>query len=343
MLRQLRSLRQKAGLTQTALAEALGVSNRAVSRWETSQALPDITLLPKLASLLHVSVDALLGVDRQHRQAAIDAALSAGSEAMRKNEPQTAVTALRKVLAAYPDEPELQVHLARALMALHTEEAAQEALSLCRAADGKPARLSTQFGCKQTMALALHRLGKSEQAAQLVSDEIPSFWVCRELLYPRVAPPDKAEAQRRFNLLWLADQLYFTLREMAKQAEPVQAILLLEKAIRVYREIAGEHAGFYEDRICQAQLQLGRLYMTCGQHSAAIGSLTAALRAAKTYAAHDGSYHVPWLNAYHDSPTSLHSANALFDHCLNVFHEQCFTPLPDIQQLIAACKTHLKL
>ena len=138
----LRPLRQQAGLTQAQLAEKLGVSDRAVSRWETGAALPDIALLPTLAMLLHVSVDALLGMDSLRRQAAIDAAHAACSGAMQRGDAPAAVSAARAALSAWPDEPEIMVALARALMALHTEAAAREALSLCRAADGKPARLT---------------------------------------------------------------------------------------------------------------------------------------------------------------------------------------------------------
>lgn len=322
----LRPLRQKAGLSQSALAEALGVSDRAVSRWETGSALPDVTLLPQLAMLLHVSVDALLGVDSLRRQSAIDEALAACSGLMEQGNAEAAVSTLRQVLAAWPDEPELMVYLARALMALHTEDAAREALSLCRAADGKPARLSTQYGCKQVSALALHRLGKSEQAAQLVSDELPSFWVCREMLYPRVAPPEKAQGQRRFNLLWLADHLYFTLREMAK-AEPAQAIPLLEKAVRIYREIAGDNAGLYEERVCQAQLMLARAHAEQGSADAALAALARAWTAADAFAAYDGHYAAPWLPADHASPTTPQQAQTLFAHCRSVMAEAVFDPL----------------
>ena len=181
----LRSMRQRAGMTQSALAERLGVSDRAVSRWENGESYPDITLLPQLAMLLHVSVDALLGMDSQRRQSAIEEALRETQTCMEQGRTEQAEAMLRESLTAYPDEPELMVALARTLMHKYTEPAAREALALCRSADGRPARLSTQYGCKQVAALALHRLGKSEQAAQLVSDEMPSFWASRELLNPR--------------------------------------------------------------------------------------------------------------------------------------------------------------
>ena len=58
--KRIATLRKDKGLKQDALAEALGVSPQAVSKWENDQTCPDISLLPKLAELLGVSVDELL-------------------------------------------------------------------------------------------------------------------------------------------------------------------------------------------------------------------------------------------------------------------------------------------
>ena len=54
-------LRRKKNMTQEDLANALGVTPQAVSKWENDLSCPDITLLPQLAKLLGVSVDELLG------------------------------------------------------------------------------------------------------------------------------------------------------------------------------------------------------------------------------------------------------------------------------------------
>ena len=56
-------LREARGLTQGALAEQIGVSSKAVSKWETAKGLPDITLLEPLARALGVSVAELLSGD----------------------------------------------------------------------------------------------------------------------------------------------------------------------------------------------------------------------------------------------------------------------------------------
>ena len=57
--------RKKLGLTQDALAERLGVTAQAVSKWENDQSCPDITMLPKLAEVFGCSTDQLLGIVRQ--------------------------------------------------------------------------------------------------------------------------------------------------------------------------------------------------------------------------------------------------------------------------------------
>ena len=53
--------RKNLGLTQEALAEKLGITFQAVSKWETGQTVPDTTLLPALAHTLGISIDKLVG------------------------------------------------------------------------------------------------------------------------------------------------------------------------------------------------------------------------------------------------------------------------------------------
>ncbi|MBQ7099797.1 MAG: helix-turn-helix domain-containing protein [Oscillospiraceae bacterium] len=53
--------RRELGLTQEGLAQRLGVTNQAVSKWESGQSCPDIALLPQLADLFGITLDELFG------------------------------------------------------------------------------------------------------------------------------------------------------------------------------------------------------------------------------------------------------------------------------------------
>lgn len=56
----IKRLREEKGITQSQLADMIGVSDKAVSKWETSKGLPDITLIEPLGKALGVSVAELL-------------------------------------------------------------------------------------------------------------------------------------------------------------------------------------------------------------------------------------------------------------------------------------------
>ncbi len=67
----LKKLRKSKDLTQEALADFLGISFQAISKWERGDTLPDITMLPVIASFFSVTVDSLLGTDEIMKEAKI--------------------------------------------------------------------------------------------------------------------------------------------------------------------------------------------------------------------------------------------------------------------------------
>jgi len=58
--KRIAALRRQKGMRQEDLAQQLGLTSQAVSKWENDLTSPDISILPQLASLLGVSVDELL-------------------------------------------------------------------------------------------------------------------------------------------------------------------------------------------------------------------------------------------------------------------------------------------
>lgn len=57
----IRQLRRDAGMTQEQLAEQLGVTRQTISKWENGSSVPDADVVSKMASLLDVPVNELLG------------------------------------------------------------------------------------------------------------------------------------------------------------------------------------------------------------------------------------------------------------------------------------------
>ena len=59
------ALRRANGYTQRELADKLGVSDKAVSRWERDECAPDLTLIPIIAEIFDITTDELLRGERK--------------------------------------------------------------------------------------------------------------------------------------------------------------------------------------------------------------------------------------------------------------------------------------
>lgn len=77
-------LRRERGMTQESLAEAIGVSPQTISKWENAATCPDVLLLPVIADVFGVTVDALFGREPGHIGLKHDEALNAAMEQIRR-------------------------------------------------------------------------------------------------------------------------------------------------------------------------------------------------------------------------------------------------------------------
>ena len=99
----IKRLRTESNLTQEQLAEALNVSSVAVSKWERSDTMPDISMLPRLAYYFRVSIDELMSYDA----CAVDLEISVFiTEHTKAAETYNAKECLRLSKAAYKKYPQ---------------------------------------------------------------------------------------------------------------------------------------------------------------------------------------------------------------------------------------------
>ena len=122
---KIRELRRRDGRTQDNLAEALGVTAQAVSRWESGGSYPDIEMIPAIANYFHVSIDELFGY-HDEREEKIKTILDKATKVLTKQgftmyqgslseDVGECVNMLRAASEEFPNEPKILLKLAQAL------------------------------------------------------------------------------------------------------------------------------------------------------------------------------------------------------------------------------------
>ena len=81
---KIRELRHRDGRTQEMLADALGVTSQAISRWEANGGYPDMEMIPSIANYFGVSIDELFGYEND-RERKVDETVKRIYEMNRKN------------------------------------------------------------------------------------------------------------------------------------------------------------------------------------------------------------------------------------------------------------------
>ena len=115
----LKKLRKSKKLTQESLAEFLGMSFQAVSKWERGETYPDITMLPVIAAFFGVTVDSLLGTDLIAQEAKIKEYCDAYSRLWNEGKIDRARDMLKEAIVEFPGNYDLMAKYFNAL--IHAE------------------------------------------------------------------------------------------------------------------------------------------------------------------------------------------------------------------------------
>ncbi len=112
---KIRELRRRDGRTQETLADAIGVTSQAVSRWEANGGYPDLEIVPAIANYFHITIDELFGYngEREEKIKAILEKAEAMINAQGNMEPCVAL--LREAAEEFPSESKIMLNLGFAL------------------------------------------------------------------------------------------------------------------------------------------------------------------------------------------------------------------------------------
>ncbi len=131
------NLRKEKRITQAQLAEKLGVTEQAVSKWENGCCMPDVTLFPLIAEIFGISIDRIFGYHRKSYTEEVEEIMKKADES--KNT-YGEIEIISEGLERFPNSPELKIYLAFSLSMLYRisedenekTEAVNKAIKLCQ-------------------------------------------------------------------------------------------------------------------------------------------------------------------------------------------------------------------
>jgi len=130
IMEELKELRRTRGNTQEDLANHLGISVQAISKWERGDGLPDITLLPGIASYYDTTVDTILGCDNIRKQEKLDEFEKQCHILLNKGKSEEKLALCRTMQKEYPNEEAVLDHLMHALSNTNRKDNADEIINI---------------------------------------------------------------------------------------------------------------------------------------------------------------------------------------------------------------------
>lgn len=321
---KIRELRRRDGRTQETLAEAIGVTSQAVSRWEMGGGYPDMEMIPAIANYFGVSIDELFGYenDREKKIDAIIKKIDSFSIQSRSDDEwiDECLSILREGIAEFPQNERLLITLADTLSEagwrrhnewLYYDEEGfiqhnydihksnkywAESIRICEYLVDNATDNSTVTKAIRILVLLYRNVGENEKAITYAR-KMPELNTCRELLLAS-ASDGKEEAKyigdfllktaRRF-----AEQLVYGLITNKNHFESDMPIEKIKGAISLFYLICDdENMGNYHGDLIKLYLYLSRVQWERGYHDDAFVSLDESLKHAKALqAVSDGKVH----------------------------------------------------
>ncbi len=158
---RMKELRQAKGNTQEQLADHMGITTQAVSKWERSEGYPDITLLPAIAAFYNVSVDYLLGTDEARRKGKV-----AEYNRLADATPILAerVRIWRRAYHEFPNDPYVIQRLIFTLRADGIDNHSRDIISLAEKLLNMQTQSGEYFGAINSLSLAYKAEGNMQEA-----------------------------------------------------------------------------------------------------------------------------------------------------------------------------------
>ena len=220
---KIKELRKQRGITQEQLANSIGISFQAVSKWENNLALPDISLAPILAGYFGVSMDELFDFHLTELEQKVDAICKEAYQ-YRESDPAKSRALLEEGLTQYPNNDILLNNL---LYVINYTECPDETIAIASKLSETTRENDVKYDALRFLAYAYKVKGDID-SAKAALDQIPEIYFTKltEIAF-LLDGKEKFEAAEKQK--WISFENL--LQMMQKLAECYEADGNIEKAI----------------------------------------------------------------------------------------------------------------
>ena len=295
---KIRELRRRDGRTQDNLAEALGVTAQAVSRWESGGSYPDMEMIPAIANYFHISIDELFGYHAE-REEKIKTILENATKVLTKQgftlyqgslseDVEECIDMLRAASEEFPNQPKILLKLAQALYMWgwnkygakgHRNDSTgiieddteynskniywQEAVRVYeKLLKSNPSSGDNESAIRQIIPLYC-RMGEYEKAKALVNKQ-NSVVISKEVLFPLATVGKEKARYQSVRIITLLSNLRFAISEAVATRPDISSS---EYGREILLSVINLHETFFIDGKCgSSHWDIGHLYLTLAQY-----------------------------------------------------------------------------
>ncbi len=355
---KIKELRKAQDVTQEKLADYLNISYQAVSKWENGLALPDITLLPKLANFFGVSTDELLDLKASENETELRRYEKEYHELGRKGKILEKIELSRKVLDLYPRNYQWMLNLAYGLVSYGATSEQQkyreehkfveEAISLCERILEDCTVDSIRHSAIQILCYEYPKMNKKDAAIKLAED-MPNMLICKEMLLSHIYSGTERLKQEqnnlRFMLHFCSSILYLMAcdKELRQGLTVDQRIKMLDTAINLNKTMLydDENENLYNNQLSLYYLMIAKLYCQKNESDMVIKNLWLSEKCAVNYDSTSNLGEQNYNSIYFSKLTwnpqniSTNSDKTLCEELLLNLNDNCFEELKDNAEFIA--------